>query len=42
MWDLPDVTGRAILTNRTDIVLRRRKKEDLPTARYGHTRLFNL
>ena len=38
MWDLPDVTGPAILTNRTDIVLCHKQREDLPTARYSHTR----
>ena len=38
MWDELDITGRTTLTNRTDLVLHHKKREDLPIARYIHTR----
>jgi hypothetical protein len=38
MGELPVFTDRTVLANRPDIVLRDKKREELPTDRYGHTR----
>jgi len=40
MWDIPVITDRTVLANRPDKVLHDKKREDLPTDRYNHTRLF--
>ena len=40
MWHMPVITDRTILANRPDTVLHDEKREDLPTDRYNHARLF--
>ena len=40
VWDIPVITDWNILANQPDIVLHDRKREDLPTDQYSHTRWF--
>ena len=38
MWDVPVITDRTVLANKAEIVRHDKKRYDLPTNRYSHTR----
>ena len=40
IWDIPVITDQTITENWLDIVIHDKKRKDLPTDHYSHTRWF--